>query len=231
MRTATLVVVSLIVWQSPFPAAAQTGLCSDSRTTGLVKRLYRQSLDKFVVALGVPTTWANEIDRAVPVDVKAIRTVRIDQGVGRHHCQATLEARLTAQGAEAVNNPVFQAGLAQNPDLRGFQIRGAVASHPVRYTVQHTDDKKQIIVEAVGQENLADLVFNATIREVNDKMTGSPRQEPKAAPARTSATQKLVDACIDRKIAAFRKQHGPEAPIRVDVLDEWEEQCASSAKR
>lgn len=172
------------------PALAQAGLCSDSRTTNLVKRVYRQALDKFVAGLGAPDSWANEIDRLVPVEVRSVRTVRIDQGVGRHHCEATLEAKLTARGSEAVSNPVFQAGLSQDPDLRGFQTKGALVTHPVRYTVQLTDDKKEIHVQAVGHQNMADLVFNLTIPEVNDKMTQAPKAEPKPVPAAPRAAVK-----------------------------------------
>lgn len=227
MRLALLVLVAMVMMQELREAEAQTGLCSNSQTIGLVKRLYRQSLDKFVSGLGAPASLAGEIDRMVPVNVSAVRTVRIDQPVGRHHCQATLEAKLTAEGAKIVNNPVFQAGLAQDPELRGFQIRGAMVSHPVRYTAQLTDDRKQIFVEAVGQENLADLVFNATAREIIDRPTASPKPEPKTTPTRAPASKQAVDACVKRKIAAFRKQHGPEEPIRMDVLDEWEEHCSS----
>lgn len=189
-RVLALLPIAISLLAIPLPGFTQSGLCSDPRSTGLVKRVYRQALDKFISGLGAPPAWANEIDRLVPVEVKSVRTLRIDQGVGRHHCEATLEAKLTAQGTEAVNNPLFQAGLAQDPELRGFQTKGSVVTHAVRYTVQLTDDKKEIHVQATGHQNLADLVYNVTIREVNDKMTQSPKPEPKPAPVPRQAASK-----------------------------------------
>ena len=39
------------------------------------------------------------------------------------------------------------------------------------------------------------------------------------------AQQSAVDKCVDNKIAQFKKEMGEDKTIRVDVLDEWEQQC------
>lgn len=179
-------------------ALGQQGLCSNAQTLDLLKRVYRQSLDQFVARAGAPASMASDIDRVVPVQVRSIRTTRIDQAVARHHCEATLEAKLTAQGAEMVNNPVFQAGMAQEPELRGFQVRGAMVTHPVRYTVQLTDDKKEIYVQASGHENMADLVFNVAGREVIERMSQAPKPEAKPAPARQASAKTEETSTVEK---------------------------------
>jgi len=34
-----------------------------------------------------------------------------------------------------------------------------------------------------------------------------------------------VPACVDERIQTFRQLEGPDAPIRMDILGEWEEEC------
>lgn len=38
-----------------------------------------------------------------------------------------------------------------------------------------------------------------------------------------------VDACLDDRIQTFRQLEGPNAPIRMDVLGEWEAECQNDA--
>lgn len=214
----------------PVSAFAQTGLCSNPRTMALVKQVYRQSLEKLFSAMGVSSDWTNEMERMVPVEVKSIRTVSIEQAVGRYHCLAALEAKLTSQGASLVNDPGFRVRLAQLPFAEAIQIRGGLISHPVEYAAQFTDDRKQISVEAIGHENLANVVFPVTIKELEARMATAAKPQQKSVPARIASDKKSIDACVDRKVAAFQKEAGRDAVVRMDMLKEWEEQCTSSAK-
>lgn len=37
-------------------------------------------------------------------------------------------------------------------------------------------------------------------------------------------------SCVDQRIADFRAHAGPDAPIRFDVLEEWEEECSTGSE-
>jgi hypothetical protein len=47
----------------------------------------------------------------------------------------------------------------------------------------------------------------------------------KQAAAVANAAPGSGDACLDAKIAAFRKENGEEAPVNNDVIQEWEASC------
>jgi len=47
----------------------------------------------------------------------------------------------------------------------------------------------------------------------------------KQAAAVSSTVQGTGDACLDSKIAAFRKENGEDVPINHDVIQEWESGC------
>src|SRR5471030_516576 len=46
-----------------------------------------------------------------------------------------------------------------------------------------------------------------------------------ATPLAATASSSTPDACLDAKIAAFRKENGPDAPVSDDVIQEWKGQC------
>jgi|SRR5690554_3249940 hypothetical protein len=43
------------------------------------------------------------------------------------------------------------------------------------------------------------------------------------------ASADMVEACVDERVAYFHQEHGKDAPIRFDILGEWEEECRENA--
>jgi hypothetical protein len=73
-----------------------------------------------------------------------------------------------------------------------------------------------------GTYFLPALVDSPTGVECTEKVYKDGIEQPAAISAGASSTQ---DACLDAKIAAFRKENGDDAPIMHDVIEEWEGQC------
>lgn len=87
---------------------------------------------------------------------------------------------------------------------------------PVEYKIQvHKDGRFLIVFQVVDQPVGSNLPAAASLSQ--------PTVQPK--PAQSALPQATIDSCVDKRIAAFRKEAGPDAPIKMDVLDEWTEEC------
>lgn len=86
----------------------------------------------------------------------------------------------------------------------------------------------------VGLEQVPALQFLMSVLKMVPAQAISPQQQTPvdAAPAQTATLpevakelQKKSDECVEGKVAAFRKERGDDAPVRHDMLEEWQEQC------
>jgi len=71
---------------------------------------------------------------------------------------------------------------------------------------------------------LADNPNQMECREINYK-DGVEQSTPSVDAASSSAPISTENACLDAKIAAFRKESGPDEPIIDDVIQEWKAGC------
>jgi uncharacterized protein YecT (DUF1311 family) len=85
-----------------------------------------------------------------------------------------------------------------------------------------------------GLEQVPALQFLMSVVAMVPAQTKTPQQQTPVAtsPAQSAAAPTVAkeaqtesEECVERKVAAFRKERGDDVPIRMDMLEEWREQC------
>jgi hypothetical protein len=166
MRLAFIVCAGL----AAAPAYGQTPSCSDTRTIELVKSIFEQAIERRAAGMPRSRDIASGVVSKSSVAVQSIRTVRIDETIGKHFCQGVMEIELSPRGLASLNAPDGQAWRAKSFDTRDVRIAGNKATYDIRFTSQLAEDGKRHLVEMGGFQGLAEIAFKFTTPEVADQL-------------------------------------------------------------
>ncbi len=167
----------------------KTPSCADPATVSLVQQIYQQSFDKEHASMSPERQRRVQFtSKDTKVTVEAITTASTDEATGKKTCSAVLT---TAMPKDAI--PTDQRMLSHlrgTYEPQGAALDGNTVKGNVTYTVQRTEDSKEVLVKLTGHlpfmglfQDLAMLrVFDKSEAEF-DQMTGAA---PKAVEAKTA---------------------------------------------
>ena len=171
----------------------KTPACGDEQTVGILKSTYKDTINAlFAAHEGGPATAARLL-ALTPLEVKTVQTVAKDAAVGMLTCEADLSVTVPEVIAKyAGSGAVSAAGPAVVAQTRNAKVTGNAITQPIRYTVQETDDRKQVVVKSEGVDAVAKLVGNlaflALMEHALDLSGGTPAAAlPASMPAATVA--------------------------------------------
>lgn len=69
-------------------------------------------------------------------------------------------------------------------------------------------------------------------RELEQILAGMQRAPaaPKQSPPTSGGQSFALEQCVEAHIKAFRREQGEDAVVRMDVLDEWTQECRTAGK-
>lgn len=124
--------------------------CSDARTIELVRKIFRQGVEKqFAVGQLSPEPVLKDTE----VSLTTIRTVSYDEKIGKSTCEAVLEVRVPVDIEPIAGNPMTKM-LIGNVEIKGDTVR-----HDIQYSAQLTDDRDQLLVWARGHEPVVHAIL------------------------------------------------------------------------
>lgn len=161
--------------------------CSDERTIGLVKKIFRKSLEDDLAAKGLELSLADQITNSIQLNVATIRTTGNDEQVHKFSCHAVLDAIVPEKTGKVVNRPSFLAAVANDFTTQGIEVSGNSIRHDVQYTSHVTDDGDQHLVEMSGHKPIIEvaiaLASNGLLGGSRDEASASKPSSPLAKPA------------------------------------------------
>lgn len=195
-----------MLWVLSIPAFAQAPACADVRTTRLVKDIFAQSIERQATGFPQGQRLAKEVMALVTVEVHSIRTAKANRPVGKLYCQGVLEIGLSQQGAAKMNNPRALAMMARDPEMQGIRFSGRSVSNGIRFSSQLTDDGKDHVVEVIGHQMLAELVFQLVGPEAADRLTSQqPLDDGTVAPSVQWDHEANIQDAVKAFLATYRK--------------------------
>lgn len=137
----------------------ETPTCSDDRTVGLIKQIFRRSLEELLAAKELEPTLAEPIYNHLQLRVTTITTNDNSEKIRKFTCQAFLEVGLPEKGVKMANTPSFRAAMANDPATSGVDVSGNLIKHGIHYTSRVTDDGNQHLVEMTGHAPLVEVAI------------------------------------------------------------------------
>lgn len=195
-----------LLWVLSTPAFSQAPVCADGRTIRLVKDIFAQSIERQAAGFPQGQRLAKEVMALIKVEVHSVRTAKANLPVGKNHCQGVLEIGLSQQGAAKMNNPRALAMMARDPEIQGIRFSGRSVSNAIRFSSQLTDDGKEQVVEAIGHQMLAELVFQLVGPEAADRLAGKQSGEDEnVAPTVQWDHEANIQDAVKATLATYRK--------------------------
>lgn len=226
--------------------ASEPPKCADSSTIGLIENIFFSNFEENIrIAGGDPEIMLSAIKENASFSVTNIRTEGYDKDARKYSCSSDVVLNLdkTPESQEAINSLskvinyetsshgisekwkeygrqaiAASIGFTEIPDLSGIQINGTSITRSISYTSTISEspgeDDKQYL-EAIGITPVVNAAFalSASGAFPHDYLTGKEFN--------------TADDCVDYLIAEFRREHGEEAMIRTDVMQEWSQKCES----
>lgn len=167
----------------------KTPSCADPATVSLVQQIYQQSFDKEHASMSPERQRRVQFtSNDTKVTVEAITTASTDEATGKKTCSAVLSTVMpqdTIPTDQRMLNHLRGIYEPQGAALDGRTVKGNVT-----YTVQRTEDSKDVLVKLTGHLAFMGLFHDLAMLRVFDKseaefeqMTGAA---PKAAEAKTA---------------------------------------------
>lgn len=142
--------------------------CADPATVSLVQQIYQQSFDKEHASMSPERQHRVQItSKNTKVTVESITTARSDESTGKKTCSAVLT---TVMPHDAI--PTDQRMLNHLRDTyepQGAALESNTVKGNVTYTVQRTEDSKEILVKLTGHLAFMGLFHDLAMLRVFDK--------------------------------------------------------------
>jgi hypothetical protein len=137
------------------------------------------------------------------------------------------EAKLVEVRTEAKDEKLGQAICAAN---YAYSYNDKPRSIPIRYRLDKLEDAKEIRVSTDVNEVVANMMTLAMFEKPTRKNAPQASAGGAQPPSRISTnagplTEAQLTACVDKKLAAYRKEVGADAVVEAPQLEEWEGQC------
>ncbi|RYF31645.1 MAG: hypothetical protein EOO23_01865 [Comamonadaceae bacterium] len=142
--------------------------CADPAAVSLAQQIYQQSFDKEHASMDPERQRQVQItSKNTKVTVESITTARSDESTGNKHCSAVLTA-VMPQGAIPTDQRMLNH-LRGTYEPQGAALEGDTVKGSVTYTVQRTEDSKEILVTLTGHLAFMGLFHDLAMLRVFDK--------------------------------------------------------------
>lgn len=146
----------------------KTPSCADPATVSLVQQIYQQSFDKEHASMDAERQRRVQItSKSTKVTVESITTARNDESTGKKTCSAVLTA-VMPQDAIPTDQRMLNH-LRGTYEPQGAALDGNTVKGNVTYTVQRTEDSKEILVKLTGHLAFMGLFHDLAMLRVFDK--------------------------------------------------------------
>ena len=142
--------------------------CADPATVSLVQQIYQQSFDKEHASMSPERQRSVQItSKNTKVTVESITTARSDESTGKKTCSAVLTS-VMPQDAIPTDQRMLNH-LRGTYEPQGAALEGNTVKGNVTYTVQRTEDSKEILVKLTGHLAFMGLFHDLAMLRVFDK--------------------------------------------------------------
>jgi len=142
--------------------------CADPATVSLVQQIYQQSFDKEHASMSPERQRSVQItSKKTKVTVESITTARSDESTGQKTCSAVLTT-VMPQDAIPTDQRMLNH-LRGTYEPQGAALDGNTVKGNVTYTVQRTEDSKEILVKLTGHLTFMGLFHDLAMLRVFDK--------------------------------------------------------------
>lgn len=142
--------------------------CADPATVSLVQHIYQQSFDKEHASMSPERQRRVQItSKNTKVTVESITTARSDESTGKKTCSAVLTT-VMPQDAIPTDQRMLNH-LRGTYEPQGAALDGNTVKGNVTYTVQRTEDSKEILVKLTGHLAFMGLFHDLAMLRVFDK--------------------------------------------------------------
>ena len=142
--------------------------CADPATVSLVQQIYQQSFDKEHASMSPERQRSVQItSKNTKVTVESITTARSDESTGKKTCSAVLTT-VMPQDAIPTDQRMLNH-LRGTYEPQGAALDGNTVKGNVTYTVQRTEDSKEILVKLTGHWAFMGLFHDLAMLRVFDK--------------------------------------------------------------
>ena len=163
--SATLAAMSVVLLAA---CGDKTPSCADPATVSLVQQIYQQSFDKEHASMSPERQRSVQItSKNTKVTVESITTARSDESTGKKTCSAVLTA-VMSQDAIPTDQRMLNH-LRGTYEPQGAALDGNTVKGNVTYTVQRTEDSKEILVQLTGHLAFMGLFHDLAMLRVFDK--------------------------------------------------------------
>ena len=146
----------------------KTPSCADPATVSLVQQIYQQSFDKEHASMSPERQRSVQItSKNTKVTVESITTAHSDESTGKKTCSAVLTA-VMPQDAIPTDQRMLNH-LRGTYEPQGAALDGNTVKGNVTYTVQRTEDSKEILVRLTGHLAFMGLFHDLAMLRVFDK--------------------------------------------------------------
>lgn len=169
--------------------------CADAATVSLVQQIYQQSFDKEHASMSPERQRRVQFtSKDTKVTVEAITTASSDEATGKKTCSAVLTTAMPKDAIPADQQMLNHLRGTYEP--QGAALDGNTVKGNVTYTVQHTEDNKEVLVKLTGHLPFMGLFHDLAMLRVFDKSDAEFDQmagaAPKAAEAKTAEAQPVA---------------------------------------
>lgn len=142
--------------------------CADPATVSLVQQIYQQSFDKEHASMSPERQRSVQItSKNTKVTVESITTARSDESTAKKTCSAVLTA-VMPQDAIPTDQRMLNH-LRGTYEPQGAALEGNTVKGNVTYTVQRTEDSKEMLVKLNGHMAFMGLFHDLAMLRVFDK--------------------------------------------------------------
>lgn len=142
--------------------------CADQATVSLVQEIYQQSFDKEHASMSPERQRRVQItSKNTKVTVESITTARSDESTGKKSCSAVLTAVMPQDAIPSDQRMLNHLRGTYEP--QGAALDGNTVKGNVTYTVQRTEDSKEILVKLTGHLAFIGLFHDLAMLRVFDR--------------------------------------------------------------
>ena len=164
----------------------KTPSCADPATVSLVQQIYQQSFDKEHASMSPERQRSVQItSKNTKVTVESITTARSDESTAKKTCSAVLTS-VMPQDAIPTDQRMLNH-LRGTYEPQGAALDGNTVKGNVTYTVQRTEDSKEILVKLTGHLAFMGLFHDLAMLRVFDKSEAEIAKIAGEAPLATEA--------------------------------------------
>lgn len=146
----------------------KTPSCADPATVSLVQQIYQQSFDKEHASMSPERQRSVQItSKNTKVAVESITTARSDESTGKKTCSAVLTAVMPQDAIPSDQRMLNHLRGTYEP--QGAALEGNTVKGNVTYTVQRTEDSKEILVKLTEHLAFMGLFHDLAMLRVFDK--------------------------------------------------------------